>query len=140
MSSVYCPLPVMKRKSSLRRTGAPMPAALMMTPPPLRHCLRRLASLFGRRADWRAFHGLGAGGNRLHDVMIAGAAADIAFELLADRLLVEVVAEAVDHVDRRHDHAGRTEAALQPVILAERLLHRMQLVGSGEPFDGEDVR
>src|SRR5215470_8932675 len=28
MSSVYCPLPVMKRWSSLRRTGAPIPVAL----------------------------------------------------------------------------------------------------------------
>ncbi len=28
-SSVYCPLPVIKRKSSLRRTAAPIPVALM---------------------------------------------------------------------------------------------------------------
>jgi len=28
-SSVYCPLPVMKRKSSFRRTAAPIPVALM---------------------------------------------------------------------------------------------------------------
>jgi hypothetical protein len=30
---VYWPLPVMKRKSSLRRTAAPIPVALMALPP-----------------------------------------------------------------------------------------------------------
>ncbi len=42
-------------------------------------------------------------------------------------VLVEIVALAIDDVDRRHDHAGRAVAALQTVILAERFLHRMQL-------------
>ena len=71
--------------------------------------------------------------------MVAGAAADVALELLANGLLFELVAEAVDHVDRRHDHAGRAEAALQAVILAEGLLHRMQLLAVGEALDGEHV-
>ena len=67
--------------------------------------------------------------DRLDDVVVAGAAADIAFELVADRRLVEVVALAVDHIDRGHDHARRAIAALQAVIVLERLLHRMQLAG-----------
>ena len=46
---------------------------------------------------------------------------------------------AVHDVDRRHDHARRAEAALQAVIVAERRLHRMQLVALGEAFDGGDV-
>ena len=37
----------------------------------------------------RPGHGLGAGGNRLDDVVVAGAAAQIAFELGPDGLLVE---------------------------------------------------
>src|SRR5262249_55666084 len=30
-------------------------------------------------------------------------------------------------IERRHQHAGRAEAALQPVMLAKRLLQRMEL-------------
>ena len=78
--------------------------------------------------------------HRFDDVVIARAAADIAFELFADRVLVELRALAVDDVDRRHDHARRAEAALQAVIVLERLLHRMQLAALGEPFDRRDVR
>ena len=50
-------------------------------------------------------------------------------------LLVEVVALATHDIEeRRHDHAGRAVAALQTVVLAERLLHRVQRpVGSARP-------
>ena len=53
---------------------------------------------------------------------------------------LRVVALAVHHIDRGHDHAGRAEAALQAVMLAKRLLHRMQrrAVG-GKPLDGPDL-
>src|SRR5262249_30884168 len=163
-SSVYWPLPVMKRKSSLRRTAAPMPVAFMavsflgtsLPDSPIdrsdggrlslahvlvgepattspEHALSHLARASACR------HRLRAGRDRLQDVVVAGAAAEIAFELLADRLLVEVVALAADDVDRRHDHAGRAEAALQAVVLAERLLHRVQLVAVGEALDGAHV-
>ena len=46
----------------------------------------------------------------------------------------------MDQIDRGHDHAGRAEAALQAVMLAERLLHRMQrrAVG-GQALDGPDL-
>src|SRR6266581_6519898 len=85
-------------------------------------------------------HRLGARRDRLDDVLVAGAAAEITFELLADGVVAEVVALAVDDVDRGHDHAGGAEAALQAVMLAERLLHRMQrrAVG-GQTFDGPDL-
>src|SRR5438477_8741425 len=58
--------------------------------------------------------------------MITRAAAEVALELFPDRMFVEVVALAVNQVDGRHDHARRAESALQTVILAERLLHRVQ--------------
>ena len=47
------------------------------------------------------------------------------------------MALAMDQIDRGHDHAGGAEAALQAVMLAKRLLHRMQrrAVG-GQPLDG----
>jgi hypothetical protein len=72
--------------------------------------------------------------------VVAGAATNIAVELLANGVLVEIVAAAPNDIERRHDHAGRAEAALQTVVLAERLLHRMQrTVRLGQPFDGRDL-
>ena len=37
-----------------------------------------------------------------------------------------------------HDHAGRAEAALQAVLLAERLLHGWSVAVRGQPFDRRD--
>src|SRR6185436_17266087 len=108
MSSVYWPLPVMNLKSSLRRTAAPIPVALMASPPSGCCAISVAAS---NRAALR--HRLRAGGNRLHDIVVSGAAADVAFELFPDRLVVEIVTLAVHQIDRGHDHAGRAEAALQ---------------------------
>src|ERR1700744_6614634 len=71
--------------------------------------------------------------------MVPGAAADIAFEFVPYRFLVERAAVAMDDVDRRHDHARGAIAALQAVIVAKRRLHRMQFVAFGNTFDGGDV-
>src|SRR5215469_11770086 len=101
----------MKRWSSLRRTAAPIPVALMAAPPVV-----TLTSLPCSALSCSA-HGLGAGRDRFDDVVIAGAAADVAFELLADGVVVEVVTLAPDHVDRSHDHARCAVAALQAVVL-----------------------
>src|ERR671920_494434 len=102
MSSVNLPRPVMKRRSSLRRTDAPIPSVAMASTP----------HLGGRRAD------------RLDDVVVAGAAAEIALEPLAD-FLFRGIRIALHEIDRAHDHAGRAKAALQAVVLAERRLHRV---------------
>src|SRR5262245_58292602 len=99
----------MKRKSSLRRTAAPIPVALMPSPPSA-GCLVVSGRRLGRGP---ALHGAGAGMDRFNNVMVAGAAAEVAVELLADRAFVELVTLAPDHLDRRHDHAGRAVAALQ---------------------------
>src|SRR6516162_934594 len=121
----------MKRWSSLRRTAAPIPVALMAAPPVV-----TLTSLLCSALSCSA-HGLGAGRNHLDDVVVAGAAADVALELLADGVIVEVVTLAPDHVDRGHNHAGRAVAALQAMVLPKRLLHRMQrAIGGSEPLDG----
>src|SRR3954465_14095122 len=85
-------------------------------------------------------HCFGAGCNRLDDVVIAGATAEIAFELVPNGGIVEVVAFPVHHVDRGHDHARGAIAALQSVVLAEGLLHGMQrAVRLGQALDGHDV-
>src|SRR5690606_5018567 len=127
MSSVYRPLPVMNRLSSLRRTRAPIPSlAIIITSPEPSIVLpsARDSSDPARRSP--QLHPGGARLDRLHDVVVAGAAADVALELVADRVLVEALAEPVHHVDRGHDHARRAEAALEAVVLVESLLHRMQ--------------
>src|SRR5438105_8348160 len=59
---------------------------------------------------------------------------------MANGRIVELVAFAVHHIDRSHDHARRAVAALQAVVLAECLLHWVQWsVRFGEPLDGEDI-
>src|SRR5918996_3555417 len=117
MSSVYLPRPVMKRRSSLRRTEAPIPSVAIASAPHVR----------GGRL------------NRLDDVVVAGAAAQVALEPLAD-LGFGGRRVALHQVDRAHDHAGRAEAALQPVMLAERRLHRVQLAVLRQALDGGDLR
>src|SRR5262245_25378278 len=74
------------------------------------------------------------------DVVVAGAATDIAVELMADRLLVQIASMARNHVDGGHHHARRAEAALQAVVLLEGSLNGMQLTVAGEPLDGGDRR
>ena len=58
-------------------------------------------------------------GDRLDDVVVAGAAAEIALEPLADLLLGEAVGMLLHEVDGAHHHARRAEAALQGVMFAE---------------------
>src|SRR5262249_679241 len=71
--------------------------------------------------------------NRVHDEMIAGTAAEIAGNCLADlgvarRLLL------VEQGLGRQQEPGRTEPALQPVVLAERLLDGVESLAVGQAF------
>src|ERR1700687_4357299 len=145
----------MKRRSSLRTTLAPIPSTPIASLPVGPHVLREILKCAARSrflnfessglAGRELFRGLcdvhAAGGveYRLDDIVVAGAAADIALKLVTEGVLVELVAVAVDDIDRRHDHARRTIAALQPVIVAERCLHRMQDVSLRDTLDGGDV-
>src|SRR5258707_9275537 len=107
----------MKRKSSRRRTGWPIPVFIESL----------LASRSRSSARLTRAHGARAGRNGLDDIVVAGAAAQIAFELFAYRCLVELRALAVHNIDGGHDHTRRAEAALQRMILTEGFLHRMEL-------------
>ena len=57
---------------------------------------------------------------------------------MAHGLLVGVRV-TIDEIDCPHDHAGCTEAALQPMMLAERFLHRMQFFFRPDAFDCRDL-
>src|SRR5260370_1381460 len=80
-------------------------------------------------------HRARAGLHGLDDVVIAGAAADVAFQPFAYVLLAGIGVMAGE-VDGAHDHARGAEAALQPVMLAEGGLHRMQRAIAGQPPHG----
>src|SRR6476659_4531436 len=111
----------MKRRSSLRTTLAPMPSTPMSCPPNRSYCFRH----FHRNAvsnskncgRWRLFrrlrnlHAPGRIEHRFDDIVVAGAAADVAFEFLPNGLFVEIAAVAVHTIDRRHDHARGAVAA-----------------------------
>ena len=79
--------------------------------------------------------------HRLDDVLVAGAAAEVALETVA-HLLLGGARVVLEQVDRGHDHARRAVAALQAVVLLERALHGVPgAVGlAGQPLDGRDGR
>src|SRR5687767_7822418 len=81
---------------------------------------------------------LRGGARRVHDVLVSGAAAQIAGERLTD-LLVRGMGALAQEARERHEKARRAEAALQAVMLAKRLLQRIQRVAIGEPFHRLDV-
>src|SRR6266436_5580656 len=99
MSGTNSPRPWRCRSSSLRNSDAPMPD------PSLAMC-RLLADLL---------RGLC---NRRDDVGVAGAAADIAGEALAD-LVLRAGAAAADQVTRGDQHRRGAEPTLQRVVLME---------------------
>ena len=104
------------------------------------HVLRSLECLFAslgtrqdavaqlRRSLLRRF------ANRVDDVHVAGASAQVADQRVAD-LLVGRVRMLLDEFGHVHQDARRTVAALQGVMLVERLLQRAQLAVLGQPLD-----
>src|SRR5918994_1376391 len=76
-----------------------------------------------------------AGGvlDRLDDPQVAGAAAEVACERLAELLVARVRVLAKKRL-HRHEEARRTEAALERVSLVERALKRVELPVRGQPF------
>ena len=125
MLSVQRVRPVISRWSSLRRRSRPisLAASAALLGGGHRH--------LGGRGRRRVLHGL-------HDVVVARAAAQVALEPEPD-LLLGGMRVLLEQVDALHDHPGRAEAALQPVALAERLLHRVQLPVLRQPLDRRDV-
>ena len=82
-----------------------------------RHWSVMRASCVGCRAGTSPAAGprRAAGGRRAppDDVLVAGAAAEVALEAVADLVLASGCGCSLQQVDRRHDHAGGAVAALQ---------------------------
>ena len=77
--------------------------------------------------------------HRAHDVVVAGAAAEVALEPEPD-LALGRVGVLLEQRDRGEHHARGAEAALQPMLLVERLLDRMQLPVARQALDRGDRR
>src|ERR671930_2012899 len=75
----------------------------------------------------------------LDDVLVAGAAAEVALEPAPDLLVGQPVAVRAEELDAGHDHPRRAEAALERMALPEGLLQRMQLAVVGETLDRRDL-
>src|SRR5262249_16698396 len=69
----------------------------------------------------------GGGAHRLDDILIPGTAAQIGREHV-DQVHIADVGLAFEHADDQHEETRRAEAALQPVMVHEGALERMQLV------------
>ena len=76
--------------------------------------------------------------DRIDDGLIAGAAAVIAGQMLADLLAVRLRHVCLSKILRRHQHARRAEAALQRIAVAKRGLQIGDLAAVGQSFDGLD--
>src|SRR5881409_732710 len=109
---------------------------------------RRLMDLPNRRVSvavaigatsLRSGHVLRGPLNLLHDVVVARAPAQIAFELVTDELFGGL-GITLEQLVGGQDHTGCAEPALQAVLLPEALLDRVQLAVLREPLDGRDLR
>src|SRR5438093_1957769 len=84
-------------------------------------------------------HLLGSPLDSLDDVVVARAAAEVAFQPVAD-LGLRRPRGALEELGGRHDHARRAEAALQAVLLPEAFLDGVELAVLGHPLDGLHLR
>src|SRR5215467_9357898 len=132
----------MKRLSSTRLRLAPSPPILISSSA----VTSRLLWLAGRLGRWWLATRLGRGWllatrlgpelgrgpqHRLHDVLVAGTAAEVAGQRPAHVLLGRIGIGVEERLGGQH-HARGAEPALQPVLLLEALLQRVQLAGGGQ--------
>src|SRR6478752_7457850 len=107
----------MKRGSSTRLIRAPRTSGAVSVV---------ISSLPGLRGHRHAGpDGLGCMADRRADVLVAGAAAEVALDGVPD-LVVRRIRVVLEEVDRGHDHPGGAEPALEAVLLPERGLHRVE--------------
>jgi hypothetical protein len=76
--------------------------------------------------------------NGVDDVLVAGAAAEVALDTLAD-LALRWLGVLVQQVDGRHDDARCAVTALQAMFLPKALLQGMQLTVLRQALDGHDL-
>ena len=77
--------------------------------------------------------------DRLDDVLIAGAAAQISFQAVTN-FITRRIRIAIDDLARRDDHSRRAITTLQAVLLPKAFLNGMQCAVVRESFDRRHVR
>src|SRR5690242_2758152 len=119
----------MKRLSSTRLRLAPSPPIFISSSAcdTFRLLAARLGSELGRRPQ-----------HRFDDVLVTGAAAEVAGQRPAHVLLGWVGVLVEQRLGGQY-HARGAEPALQPVLLPEALLQRVQLAGGGQALHGADL-
>src|SRR3954451_9835999 len=123
MSLAYSAAPVSFSAASWRTTSVPTIVNSDMLQLPLR--LRRQLS-------GHVEHGL-------DDLLVAGAAAEVAFDAVLD--VVDARARvALEQLLDRHDHAARAEPALHGLVAGQRLLQRRELATGRLALDRPDRR
>src|SRR5215208_3087415 len=129
MLSVQVARPVTRAGSSLRSTPPPtnFSGAWVTLFPPL-----------GRRVPSHLVRVLLDELDGLHDVLVAGATAQVPFQAFS-YLLLRRIGILLQQADGGHDHARRAVAALQAVRLVEGLLHRMPHAVLRNAPDGGDL-
>src|ERR1700753_2168545 len=121
----------MKRSSSTRLRLEPRPPILISSRARDSVVLVVTSGLLALELRGRPEH-------RLHDVLVAGAAAQVA-RYRPPHVFLGGIGVAVEQVLGRHHHPRRAEPALQAVLLPETLLDRVQLAGRGQALHGGDV-
>src|SRR5664279_3801705 len=117
----------MKRGSSTRLIEAPRTSVVMVD---------SLSVVSAGRDSTRPERGCRLA-DRRHDVLVARAAAQVALDAVAD-LVVRGIRVARQLIRGRHDHARRAEAALQTVLLPERVLDGVQATLGSHALDRDD--
>src|SRR5207253_1423690 len=87
---------------------------------------------------FRSAHLARGGLDGTDDAMVAGAAAEDGGDAPTDLRLGGRRIRS-EKIERRHEHAWRAEPALEPVVLAERLLERVELAVAHEPLDRQEL-
>ena len=77
-------------------------------------------------------------GDRVDDAHIAGTPAQSRGHAGADGVRRMIIA-VVHQIHRGHQHAGRTEPALQRVMFGKQFLQGVHLAVGRQPFDGADL-
>src|SRR6266852_6401353 len=75
--------------------------------------------------------------DRVDDLRVAGAPAEVALERAAD-LVARRRRMSLEERDRRQQHPRRAEAALHGAVTKKRVLQRMKLSAALETADGHD--
>ncbi len=91
-----------------------------------------------RRLGLRSMRALRGGEHRVYDLAVAGAAAEHAAESILDRPLVGPRI-AREEIARRHQHAGRADAALRGAVAMEGELQRVEGTALGQALDRDDL-